>query len=70
MMASSSIVRTVDLGSFGPVRASQTDERFFHLAIVFWLTPKAYSAASGSINILYVMGAAARAMEKSELKAA
>ena len=31
---------------------------------------KAYSAASGSINILYVTGLAARAMVKSELKAA
>jgi len=39
MMASSSIVRTVDLGSFGPVRASEMEDRFFHLAIVFWLTP-------------------------------
>ena len=33
-------------------------------------TPKAYSAASGSINILYVTGLAARAIVKSELKAA
>ena len=31
---------------------------------------KAYSAASGSINILYVTGLAARAIVKSELKAA
>ena len=34
------------------------------------LRQKAYSAASGSINILYVTGLAARAMVKSELKAA
>jgi transposase InsO family protein len=34
------------------------------------ITYKAYSAASGSINILYVTGLAARAMVKSELKAA
>ena len=37
--ASSSIVSVVDLGSFGPVRRSAVDDRFFHLAIVFWLTP-------------------------------
>jgi hypothetical protein len=39
MIASSSIARTVDLGSFGHVRSSQTEARFFHLAMVFWLTP-------------------------------
>ena len=37
---------------------------------VLHLIKKAYSAASGSINILYVTGLAARAMVKSELKAA
>ena len=37
---------------------------------IFGILCKAYSAASGSINILYVTGLAARAMVKSELKAA
>src|SRR6185437_12090842 len=35
---SSSTVRTVDRGSFGPVRRSATDLRAFHLAMVFGLT--------------------------------
>lgn len=39
MMASSSTVRTVDRGSFGPVGRSATEVRFFHLATVFWLIP-------------------------------
>ncbi len=34
-IASSSIVRTVECGSFGPVRPSETEERFFHLVTVF-----------------------------------
>ena len=38
-MASSSTDRTVDLGSLGPVGASATEVRAFHLAIVFGLTP-------------------------------
>lgn len=33
--ASSSIDRTVDLGSFGPVTKSVVDVRFLHLATVF-----------------------------------
>jgi hypothetical protein len=37
--ASSSTVRTVDRGSFGPVRRSATVVRAFHLAMVFALTP-------------------------------
>jgi hypothetical protein len=37
--ASSSTVRTVDRGSFGPVRRSATDLRAFHFAMVFGLTP-------------------------------
>ena len=36
----------------------------------FVMSYKAYSAVSGSINILYVTGLAARAIVKSELKAA
>ena len=39
MTASSSIERTVDFGSFGPVGRSAAEFRFFHLATVFWLTP-------------------------------
>ena len=39
MIASSSTESTVDLGSRGPVRKSLTDDRFFHLATVFWLIP-------------------------------
>ena len=39
MTASSSIERTVDLGSFGPVGRSAAEVRFFHLATVFWLIP-------------------------------
>jgi len=35
MMASSSIDRTVDLASLGPVARSETEARFFHLATVF-----------------------------------
>ena len=34
-IASSSIVRIVDFGFFGPVGVSETDDRFFHLATVF-----------------------------------
>jgi len=40
MIVSSSIARTVDLASFGPVGTSATDERRLHLATVFWLTPQ------------------------------
>ena len=35
MIASSSAESTVDLGSFGPVRRSATEDRFFHFATVF-----------------------------------
>jgi len=35
MIASSSRDSAVERGSFGPVRSSQTEERFFHLPIVF-----------------------------------
>lgn len=35
----SSTVRTVDFGSFGPVRRSSTELRAFHLATVFGLIP-------------------------------
>jgi hypothetical protein len=38
-MASSSIDRIVDLGSFGPVRRSPTELRAFHLRAVFGLIP-------------------------------
>ena len=34
-----STVRTVDRGSLGPVRRSETELRDFHLAMVFGLTP-------------------------------
>ena len=39
MMASSSIVKTVDLGSVGPVLVSETVVRFRHLATVFGFMP-------------------------------
>jgi hypothetical protein len=35
IIASSSIARTVDFGSFGPVGRSATELRFFHFATVF-----------------------------------
>src|SRR4051812_22351561 len=38
-MASSSLESTVERGSFGPVRSSWTEGRFFHLATVFGLIP-------------------------------
>ena len=37
--ASSSTDRAVDRGSLGPVGRSETDDRAFHLAMVFGLTP-------------------------------
>src|SRR5277367_352605 len=37
--ASSSTDRAVDLGFLGPVGRSETDDRAFHLAMVFGLTP-------------------------------
>jgi hypothetical protein len=37
--ASSSSDRTVDLGCLGPVGRSETEDRAFHLATVFGLTP-------------------------------
>ena len=40
MIASSSGVSTVDLGSVGPVGTSATEVRFFHLATVFWFVGK------------------------------
>jgi hypothetical protein len=45
MIASSSIDSVVDLGSFGPVGKSAVEVRFFHLAIVFWLTPCRFASA-------------------------
>ncbi len=39
MIASSSMERTVDLASLGPVGLSATVSRCFHLATVFWLIP-------------------------------
>jgi hypothetical protein len=45
MMASSSIDRTVDVGSLGPVGRSATEVRFFHLATVFWLMPQRFASA-------------------------
>ena len=39
MAASSSRLRTVEDGSFGPIRASETDDLAFHLATVFGLIP-------------------------------
>jgi hypothetical protein len=39
MAASSSRLRTVEEGSFGPIRASATDALAFHLATVFGLIP-------------------------------
>ncbi len=38
-VASSSAVRTVDFGSFGPAGRSATEVRLRHLATVFWLIP-------------------------------
>jgi hypothetical protein len=38
-MASSSIDKIVDLGSFGPVRRSTTERRALHLPAVFGLIP-------------------------------
>ena len=45
MTASSSIDRTVDLASLGPVGRSPTAVRFFHLATVFWLMPWRFASA-------------------------
>ena len=39
MIASSSMERTVDLASLGPVGRSATILRCFHFATVFWLIP-------------------------------
>jgi hypothetical protein len=39
MIASSSIERTVDLTSLGPVGRSATVSRSFHFAPIFWLIP-------------------------------
>ena len=39
MMASSSMERTVDLGSRGPVGRSVTEPRCFHFATVLGLMP-------------------------------
>ena len=32
-------------GLFGPVRRSAVEDRFFHLANVFWLTPRRLASA-------------------------
>jgi hypothetical protein len=45
MTASCSIVRTLDFGSFGPVRRSSTELRVFHLATVFGLIPYRFARA-------------------------
>jgi hypothetical protein len=50
MTASSSIERTVDFGSFGPVGRSAAELRFFHLATVFWLTRIDWPEPSGSLD--------------------
>src|ERR1700752_4908781 len=39
IIPSSSMERTVDLASLGPVGRSATVSRCFHLAVVFWLIP-------------------------------
>jgi hypothetical protein len=39
MAASSSLPGIVDDGSFGPIRASVTDDPAFHFATVFGLMP-------------------------------
>jgi hypothetical protein len=39
MIASSSMERTVDLASLGPVERSATVSRYLHFATVFWLIP-------------------------------
>ena len=44
MIASSSTVRTVDFGTFGPVGKSLTLSRLRHLATVFWFTPKRFAS--------------------------
>ena len=45
MTASSSTVRIVDLGSFGPMGTSETAVRLFHLATVFGLIPYRFASA-------------------------
>ena len=54
----------------GFVEPNVLEQIFKEKASIKGFSLKAYSAASGSINILYVTGLAARAMVKSELKAA
>jgi hypothetical protein len=39
MIASSSMLSTVEWASSGPVGKSLTAVRFFHFATVFWLIP-------------------------------
>jgi hypothetical protein len=39
MIASSSVVRTVEQGAFGPIAASAVVVRRFHFATVFGLIP-------------------------------
>ena len=48
--ASSSMLRTVEAASLGPVGRSATDPRFFHLATVFGLIRSASPAPSGSLD--------------------
>ena len=50
MIASSSMERTVDLASLGPVGRSATILRCFHFATVFWLSRSAWRALSGSLD--------------------
>jgi len=44
-MASSSLLSKVEHGSFGPIRASEAVDRFFHLATVFGLMPRRSASA-------------------------
>jgi hypothetical protein len=55
MIVYSSVVKTVDLGSFGPVGRSITAFRFFHLATGFELTPKSLANAPVSLDCLVLL---------------
>jgi hypothetical protein len=57
MTASSSIERTVDFGSFGPVGRSAAEVRFFHLATVFWLIRSDWPEPSGSLDYVVSLDA-------------
>ena len=64
MIASSSMLSTVERASFGPVGRSFTAVRFFHLATVFWLTPYAWRGPSGSLN--YVVSLACPGLDPGD----